>query len=91
VTRSSAPRWCGSGGLDLERYSKGAYAAEQLEAEQVTPAMRASRTANDIVPHPICWPRHWNVWSSSGASMPCSLTISPATTMVSPSMILAVR
>jgi hypothetical protein len=27
--------------------------------------------ANDIVPHAICCHRHWNVWSSSGASMPC--------------------
>src|SRR5512144_2802454 len=29
------------------------------------------------------------VWCSSGASMPCSRTCSPATTMVSPSMIFA--
>ena len=55
----------------------------------LTPAMSASRAANDIVPHTICWPRHENVWSSSGASMPCSLTSCPATTMVSPSMTLA--
>jgi hypothetical protein len=33
----------------------------------------ASIATNDIVPHTICWPRHHNVWSSSGASMPCSL------------------
>ena len=31
-----------------------------------------------------CRPRQQNVWSSSGAPMPCSLTISPAPTMVSP-------
>jgi hypothetical protein len=28
--------------------------------------MRASSAANDIVPHTICWPRHWNVWSQLG-------------------------
>ena len=55
----------------------------------LTPAMSASRAANDIVSDTICWPRHQNVWSSSGASMPCNLTSSPATTMVSPSMTLA--
>jgi hypothetical protein len=27
------------------------------------------RAVIDIVPHAICWPRHWNVWSSSGAPM----------------------
>ena len=35
--------------------------------------------------------RHQNVWSSSGASMPCSLASYPATTMVSLSMTLAER
>jgi hypothetical protein len=37
----------------------------------LTPAMRASRAANAIVPHAMRWP-HQNVWFSSGASMPCS-------------------
>jgi hypothetical protein len=40
----------------------------------LTPAVSASRAAKDIVPHAICWPRHQNVWSSSGASMPDNLT-----------------
>jgi hypothetical protein len=33
----------------------------------------ASKAANDIVPHAICWPRHQNVWSSSGAAQPDQL------------------
>ena len=42
----------------------------------LTSAVRASRAAKAMVPHAISWPRHWKVWSSSGASMPCSLTSS---------------
>ena len=43
----------------------------------LTPAVSASRAANDIVPRAISWPRHQNVWSSSGASMPCNLRCVP--------------
>ena len=42
-----------------------------------------------IMPQAMRSPRHQKVWSSSGASRPCSLTSSPATTIVSPSMTLA--
>jgi hypothetical protein len=35
--------------------------------------MSASRAADNIVPHTICWCHHQNVWSSSAASMPCNL------------------
>jgi hypothetical protein len=40
-------------------------------AAHLDPGYWGSRAANDIAPHAICWPRHQNVWSSSGASMPC--------------------
>jgi hypothetical protein len=60
------------GGGDLGHQAAGR--ARITSQRTLTPAMSASRAANDIVPHTNCWPRHWNVWSSSGASMPCSLT-----------------
>ena len=51
--------------------------------------MRASSAANAIVPHDRHLPRHQKVWSSSGASMPCSRTTWSATTIVSPSITFA--